>query len=313
MNTATAQVIPMHTNEFNGLAPSEVEGIGLASKALLVSLTISMPSGTKKDKDASTEAAASHQASEEAVSVNKRLWSKTAMQLFAKPANTSRKLFAEQTSPWSKGGRILAVIGYEKLLQEMQRQEKEFWTGVELFVDHVDEHMQEARRNAGTLYDDDDYTLDREELRAKFAFDLQFLPLPSENDFRVALSQVEVARIKEALTISMKKSYDGAVKDTWQRLHDVTRSMAERLQAFDNDETKIIRSAIIDNVTELTDILPSLNLSGDPELTKLAHEARQKLTGHTAKNLKEDNVLRKQVKLDSAALARRVDSYLGLL
>jgi len=73
---AQAQVIPMHNqaNEFNE--------VGLASKALLVSLTISMPSGTKKDKEASTETAASHQAAEEAVSVNKRLWPKPAMQLF---------------------------------------------------------------------------------------------------------------------------------------------------------------------------------------------------------------------------------------
>lgn len=303
---AAAQAIPEQP-------PSHVAEVGLASKAMLVSLTINKPSGTKKDNDASKENAASHHADEEWSSVNKRLWSKEAMQLFTKPAGAARKTLEVQTAPWSKAGRILTAVNYEKVSEEMQQHEAAFWEGVEAFLSHVEEHMEEARQKAGTLYDDQDYEVDMEELRGKFGFEALFLPLPSENDFRVNLSQVELDRIKEQLTNSMDASYSHAIKEPWQRLYKVTRIMAERLQAFDSKETKTIRSAIIDNVQELTDILPALNLADDPELLKMAQEAQERLATHSAKELKEDASLRKQVKMDSAALARRVDEYLGLL
>lgn len=307
MNTNTAQVIPMtqNTTEFNE--------VGLASKALLVSLTISMPSGTKKDKDASTEAAASHQADKDAVSVNKRLWAKDAMQLFAKPAGAARKVFSEQSLPWGKGSRILTASGYDKFLQAMKAQETLFWAGVESFVEHIQEHMMQARRDAGTLYDENDYTEDRAELMSKFDFELSFLPLPTSGDFRVTLSAVEQERIRDQLSESMKQSYASAVKDSWERLHSATKTLAERLTAYDEDSTKIIRSAIVDNVRDLCDILPQLNLSGDPTLTAMAEEIRDRLTGSTAKELKNDNKLRKDTRLSASELARKVDAYMGLL
>jgi hypothetical protein len=124
---------------------------------------------------------------------------------------------------------------------------------------------------------------------------------------------VELGRVKEQLTNSMNEAYNHAIRDPWERLYKVTRTLAERLQAFDSAETKTIRSAIIDNVQELTDLLPALNLAEDPELVNMAKEAKARLTAHSAKELKEDSGLRKQVKMDSAALARKVDEYLDLL
>lgn len=303
---AAAQTIPIQST-------SDITEVGLANKAMLVSLTINKPSGTKKDEVASKENAASHQADEEWASVSKRLWSKEAMQLFTKPAGAARKALEAQTAPWSKAGRILTAANYEKVLEEMQQHEAAFWDGVESFLTHVEEHMEEARQKAGTLYDDEDYEVDMEELRGKFGFEALFLPLPSEDDFRVNLSQAELGRVKEQLVNSMNASYNHAIKEPWQRLYKVTRTMAERLQAFDSEETKTIRSAIIDNVLELADLLPALNLADDPELVRMANEAKARLTTHSAKELKEDSGLRKQVKMDSAALARKVDEYLGLL
>jgi hypothetical protein len=291
----------------------EFDEVGLASKALLVSLTISMPSGTKKDKDASAETAASHNAAADAVSVNKRLWSKDAMQLFSQPANVARKLFAEKSQPWGKGSRILLAVGYDKFQQEMNAQEEQFWKGVESFISHVQDHLMESRQAAGTLFDEEDYNLERAELQEKFGFEMQFLPVPTQGDFRVELSGVEQGRIKEQLAASMQKSYATAVKDSWQRLYSVTSTLGDRLKAFDNGETNRVMSAIVTNVQDLCDILPSLNLAGDPELTRLGEEISDRLTGNTAKELRDDNKLRKTTRLAADELARKVDAYLDLL
>lgn len=303
---ATARTIPVQNT-------SDITKAGLARRAMLISLTINKPSGTKKVTDASKENAASHQAGEEWSSVSKRLWSKEAMQLFTKPAGAARKALEEQTAPWSKAGRILTTVNYEKVLEEMQKHEAAFWEGVESFLAHVEEHTEEARQKAGTLYDGQDYEVDIQELRNKFGFEALFLPLPSENHFRVNLSQANLDRVKEQLTNSMNEAYNHAIKDPWQRLYKVTRILAERLQAFDSEETKTIRSAIIDNVLELADLLPALNPADDPALLKMAQEAKDRLAMHSAKELKEDSDLRRQVKMDSAALARRADEYLKLL
>jgi hypothetical protein len=306
---ASATVIPMNisanANEFNE--------IGLASKAMLVSLVIRKPGGTKKDKEASKETAQQHYASEEAVSVNKRLWSKEAMSLFAKPASAADKAYREMTVPWSKAGRIFVSKDFDKIDQELKVHERAFWAGVEEFLAHIEQHMREAREAAGTLYDPNDYTETLDNLRAKFGFEVLYLPVPVEGDFRAQLSNVELDRVKTQLTSSLRKSYATAIREPWERLHEVTKIMSERLQAFDEGETKVIRQAIVDNVEELVGILPQLNIGDDPDLQKLANEVREKLTGHTKEELRDDNALRRRVKMDSSELARKVDAYLGLL
>lgn len=303
----TAQVLPFNQTT------TEYTEVGLASKALLVSLTIRMPPTTKKDQEASEETAASHQANEKAVSVNKRLWPKDAMQLFSKPASLARKVFAEQTLPWGNGNRILAAVGYERFLSTMKIHEEAFWKGVDKFMEHVETYRSQARTDAGTLFREEDYSTLPEELRTKFDFELSFLPVPTQGDFRVTLSSMEQDRIKEQLSNSLQKSYSTAVKTSWERVYGVTKLMAERLQAFESGDTKIIRSAIVDNISELCDTLPALNLSGDPELIRMVDEVRTKLTGNTAQQLKVDGAALKQTRLDADAIARKVDQYLGLL
>jgi hypothetical protein len=55
------------------------------------------------------------------------------------------------------------------------------------------------------------------------------------------------------------------------------------------------------------ELLPRLNVTGDPELNRFAEEARQKLCTYTAHDLKKHELLRVVTATEAAGLVERMD------
>jgi hypothetical protein len=55
------------------------------------------------------------------------------------------------------------------------------------------------------------------------------------------------------------------------------------------------------------ELLPKLNVTGDPELNRFAEEARQKLCTYTAHDLKKHELLRVATATEAAGLVERMD------
>jgi hypothetical protein len=80
------------------------------------------------------------------------------------------------------------------------------------------------------------------------------------------------------------------MEDCWTRLHGVVSSMAERL----SDPEKIFRDSLVENVVELVDLLPRLNLTGDSRLEDMRQVVAKKLTRHDPQTLRENQHVRKE-------------------
>jgi hypothetical protein len=63
----------------------------------------------------------------------------------------------------------------------------------------------------------------------------------------------------------------------------------------------------VTNIFDLVELLPRLNVTGDPELNRFAEEARQKLCTYTARDLKKHELLRVVTATEAAGIVSRMD------
>lgn len=276
----------------------------LTKKAMLVSLTVKVPSTTKKDKQATQEVTASHHAAEGVARVNKTLYPKEATKGFMQAAREARAAFYEKTLPWASPQRILLSSGYFKLMEALDKCQSRFWTEAEKFLSEYEDKKQEARKELGSLFREEDYPTE-EELRDKFEFDVNVQPLTNTSDWRVSLGDEAEARIKKQMEEHMKRSFREAAREPWERLGEVLRNMAERL----SDPEARFAGTLVTNIEDLCKVLPDLNIMDDPRLEQIAAEVREKLASVEPKDLRTDMKLRRKTADEAKRMADLVSEY----
>lgn len=275
----------------------------LGDRAMLVSLTIRQWTASKHDKTASKEVSDNHGSDVTMGRYHKSLIAKDALESVKKQAGSARTDFYRRTLPWRDDGwRILSSLGYMECLDSMRNIKGEFDSHLSHFYTAYPRYVDDARGRLNGLWSADDYpSVDL--IRKKFEFTLAFQPLPSATDFRVNLGDTETARIRRDIEEQTRGVLENAVKEVWTRLHDVTSRMSERLKAFnrtpDGKMEGVFRDSLVTNVSDLLDILPSLNITSDPQLASIADDMRRNLLSYSAEELREQDTARKRV-ADSA-------------
>jgi hypothetical protein len=77
------------------------------------------------------------------------------------------------------------------------------------------------------------------------------------------------------------------------------------------DGDAIFRDSLIGNVRELVDLLPALNLTGDPALTSAVSEVKNKLADLDPQALRDHEVDRAAAALAADEIARKMAGYCG--
>jgi hypothetical protein len=293
----------------------------LTERAMLVSITIKVPSNSKQDKDSTSEVTASHHAADGAARVNKTLMPKDVVQTFTKPASAARQAVYDATLPWGQQGiRILLAANYFKLMKAVEVQEKVFWAAVEKFKERLDDHIASARQQLGTLFREDDYPT-REELESAFSFELKFMPLTDASDWRVKLGADEEARIQQRIQDRMERSIAEAAKEPWRRVKEAAAALAERLETRAKQEldpnhkgrATPLKSSLLDNLSELASSIEGLNITNDPNLSAIGKEIEKALMGQEMSNLKGSPEAQNKLAGDMRSLEERVNEYAGLI
>jgi hypothetical protein len=262
----------------------------LTNKAMLVRLSISQWTAKKYDKKVSKEVAEKYGTEQDRGRYNKVLVAKAELERINKAAGAARTFHYQQTLPWSDdGARILPSANYLNYTQQMRELHGEFEKAVATFIDNYPSLVADARWQLNGLFNPDDYpALNR--IGRKFSIDVTVDPLPTATDFRVDLNLDEVARIRKDIEARSTAATETAMADLWTRLHDVVSKMAERLGTKD----AIFRDSLVDNVAELVDLLPRLNLTGDARLDAMRREVADKLLVYEPETLRKDGGARKE-------------------
>ena len=286
---------------------SKIMSPELKQKAMLVKLTITQFSVTKQDKTATNAVKDQFQTGNDAGKYNKALFAKDTLKEITTATGAARTYFYQQTLPWrDEGHRIGTSANYLKLSEGMRKHKADVFAAVNRVAAKYDDHVNEARTRLGQLFNPSDYpTVD--EFKAAYTFETEVSPLPQAADFRVDLNSAEVEHIRKEIEARNTQAQQAATLDLWKRLNTAVNAMSERL----NDPKAIFRDTLVDNITEITEIIPNLNLTDDAALDRMAKDAKAKLTGKTPKQLRENINDRKETAKAADDLLATMAAYMG--
>ncbi len=279
----------------------------ITEKAMLAAVHISVWTATKHDKEVSRQVADQHGAHESAGRYNKKLLQQAAkLDAIKTLAGQIRAHVYKLTLPWSdEGYRILPASLYFPLAEEMKEWERKFYQAVDEFFTEYPSYIEQVRPALNGLFRPEDYP-DPKKIREKFELRLEILPIPSGEDFRVSLSEEQRARISRDIDAQVRVSLQRGTQELWIRLRKLVDHMVSRLQ---QPEGKLYAS-VVDNVVELIDVLPDLNLTGDPTLNTFVEEIRTRLCSASAKELKANDLLRASTAQEAADIASRMAAHM---
>jgi hypothetical protein len=133
----------------------------------------------------------------------------------------------------------------------------------------------------------------------KFAFRVNYMPVPTAGDFRVDVGNAAMDDIKAKLERLAQERVDEAMKDVRQRLGDHLKRMSDRLTTdYVEGEAKARRfhDSLVDGALELCDLTKTLNVVNDPDLEAARKALEQTLCGVDPKDLRKDEALRQDTK-----------------
>ena len=289
----------------------------LTDRAMLAGLTITQWSARKHDKRVSDKVARDHDAGVDAGRYHKTLVAKEALKEIASVANEARGHHYTNTLPWAdNGARILPAANYWDYTQAQRALKERFQGTVARFREGYPHYVAEAQTRLKRLFRASDYPL-AGELATKFRYEIAFTPLPSAEDFRVSLGEVEEARIRSDIERRLTEATQTAMRDLWERVYNAVSHMRDRLKLYDvhpvsGKVQNPFRDSLVENLRDLAELLPKLNVTGDPALDAMRHRLADSLCVHDAQALRDDDALRKQATRTAEDILADMAGYVAL-
>ena len=247
----------------------------LADKALLVRLQRSMYQPYAYSKEATNLVSNTMGVGADAGRFNKRLV-KGCKELdvcnaaFGKLSRT----FRDHTVPWLDDGiRMCPNTSYFELAAMLRELIAEANKAADALVAAWPKVVAQDMVRLGVLFDERDYP-SQSELRKKFDATVQFLPVPSTNDFRVEIDEddrkPQESRIKQ-VEADTAKYLVGEMLEPIQRFVD-------KLSIPIGEGGAIFRDSMVENMVELLGRLPKLNINNDPTVDKAIKDLKAIIT-----------------------------------
>ena len=279
----------------------------LSEKAMLVSLSMSQWTARKKDARVTKEVADRYAASEKSGQYTKALIAKEHLESISKSATAARTYHYKMTLPWlDDGARILPSAHFQDYSEKMREFRTLFEDNVNAFLSNYPVLVDQTRYALNGLYNEEDYP-SIEKMRRKFRFETNILPLPEVTDFRVQLQGEDIEAVKRSTENRLKAAQMQANREIYARLAEYVGRMAEKL----NGEKSVFRDTLVENLRELVELIPGLNVTDDPRIEELRQEVAEKLTQHSPQMLREHKTARRETAKAAQEIMDKMGAYFG--
>jgi len=278
----------------------------LTEKAMIVNLSIGIWQGYRLDKAASAKVTEQAGAKADAARVNKHLVAKEALAPIVTASGAVRTHFYEKTLPWrDNGDRILSRKLYMSFIETHEGLVDEFNAAVEKFLTDVyPGAVEQAAFRMGDLFNRDDYP-SASELRRRFYIGLDIDAVTTSNDFRVQIDADHVERVKASMESAAEARLAQAQADVWKRIGDAIGYFQQRMA----DPKAVFRDSTVDNVHDLLDLIPGLNVLDDPNIEAVRAMIEEKLGGAEAAEIRKHPEVREELAADAQAVLDKMAGF----
>lgn len=269
--------------------------------AMLTEFNASVWTARKLDRTATEEVVvAKNAAAKDAARVNKSLLAgRNELEVIQSMVGRARAFVYDNTLPWSDSGlRLLPTANFEKFVAKMNDFEEEFTTLVTNFVDIYPTLITAQAMALGDMFRRDEYPT-QNEIMTKFAFRVNYMPVPTAGDFRVDVGNAAMDDIKAKLARLAEERVEEAMKDVRARLGEHLKRMSDRLTTdwvAGEAKQRRFHDSLVDGALELCDLTKNLNVVNDQELESARATLEQLLCGVTPDELRKNHAVRQDTK-----------------
>ena len=287
----------------------------IASRAMLISLSITQWAGRKLDKNATRDLIAQNGAQAGSGKFNKVLVARGALAKVQTVVSAARITHATYTLPWMQDGtRIMPVDAFTAYGNKMREHREAYDSAVRELLLNYDALKDQARSDLGALYNEQDYP-PAHQIAKRFTWSVQTLPMPSATDFRVDMDSATVKAMQNDIQQQIDAQIAQAVGHTFERLQKVVKDMSDKLAAYDPNaenrkDKRTFKDSLVQNVRDLCDVLPSLNMTGNADLARTVEQVQHVLTQHDAQDLRDNDELRAKVQKDASAIVDAMAAFM---
>ena len=289
--------------------------MSIQEKAMLVKLSIGKWSGEKYDEKISDEVSTMHNADYRMGRFQKSLVSRTVIKSIQRIENKARAFHKDNTLAWGGDGvRILPAKNFMEYREGINELHSQFDKVVRDFVQDFELYVNQAKALLGDMFVASDYP-DSYTLESKYHFSVDIMPVPYGNDFRVNLAEEDVEVIRQDIEEKVNNTMGEAMRDVWGRLYSVVERVVDTLPSYnpagDGKDKGIFRDSLIDNISDLCELLPRLNVTDDYDLEIMRKEVEDRLTQYTPAELREDGIARTFVVESAEDIMTRLKDYMS--
>lgn len=272
-----------------------------SKNSVLLTLSISTWDANRQDRRASQDVANANNVTDQRLCrLRKSLLPKSeSITKLAAVVRAARTFHYENTHVWMHDGpRILTRANFDTYMVQMRTHKAAFDAAVLNLMAEYDDLKDKAREVLGQLYDPADYPV-RESLYSRYSFDMSVQPMPvSANLLDLGLESAEAQELREKLERDMADVVARANRRNWDDLYQRLEKLYQKL----SDEKGHVMEETIEAVRKLAEMLPRMNIAGDPNLDILSSNLVKALDGMSASKVKLDPAAREKAVKDTHAV-----------
>ena len=294
MEQSTPNPTPTLTPDF--AEPVEAVAPSIASSALIVNLSRSVPDLVKNDPEAAKALARIKNADVGAVTARKSLIDSPALKDLQRLSREIYQWHIKNTVPWGDLGQRLvanaALIDYKNTMNKFEIQ---FEALANKVVFEYPACCGRAQNRLGDLFDPALFP-SVEELRRKMSLRVTYEPIADPSNFIVQIGDQAAEEMKRQYNEVLSNRMEGISNYIYEKLREPLTNLVKRIDYEADDAPTGFRNTIVDNVMQIVELMGTCNFNNDLKIDRLERELRNALKGVTPDALREDSGLRRHTK-----------------
>ena len=253
----------------------------IAESNLLFRTRVRMMGDRIVDARISREAETSRNMARGTVNAHKKRWKSDHYDAMKRSKGRITDIVNHYTSPWEDGGlKLLPNVNVFACRSEIDAEIDEFNKSLDGFCEYFESGhlLRDAEGALGGAFNRRNYPSSALELRAGFGVMYEWDRIPPVDKHVLLAFEDDLNEEVQAFMEEFQSSAEqrilsrahAATETCWRRLYEAIQKVAHTLQP----DSRIF-DAHIDTLADLLDVLPSLNLLNDPDMAKMADEARK--------------------------------------
>lgn len=280
----------------------------LQANSMLVSFSISLFRGTRKD-DRGTIAARSALNT----TSNKGAFTKRVLEQHLRPlevmSNSTYLWHRFMTLPYSdEGSRLLPIKNFDAYESGMRERITAFDAAADSFIENYEKYRDAELNDPanGGLFLPADYPV-KSGLRAKFAIRVNWGPVPDKSHFIVNLADDKLDEMRASVDDRILEVQKSVRNDLYHRLAETLVHISTKMKSYQEGKSRLHQTTLT-NLLEVCRVIPNLNVTEDPEIERLRVMALDAFGNSDIEELKDNEDLR----ISTATTADSILSAMGL-